>query len=86
MKLRRHRGSYDESMATVVEIEPTRSALLQAIVESEEGLETESLTESMISVDHYGFESKSGWDAHLVTVRGWGIYGFTDGPLEERGS
>lgn len=34
-----------------------------------------------ISVKPYGFDSRIGWDTHMVTIDGNAV-GFTDGPLE----
>jgi hypothetical protein len=76
-------------METVIEIEPTKQALLQAIMNSTmRGLPLE-LTEDQITVEPYFFgpynspqDSRNGWNTtHMVTLQGWGIYGFTDGPL-----
>lgn len=80
MKLRQHRGGLAESMETVVEIEPTKDALMAAVhsVLSRSGFE---LTDDMLHVEPYAFDSRIQWDAHIVTIDGYGVYGFTDGPL-----
>jgi hypothetical protein len=83
MKLRRHRGGYEESMETTIEIEPTKTALLKAIQDSALiGLPTD-LTEDHLSVSQAGMDQRNGWDTYLVTIEGWGVYGYTDGPLKE---
>jgi hypothetical protein len=83
MKLRQHKGGYDESMATTVEIEPTRQSLLQAIIDSGMIGIPEPLTEDQISVEPYKHDSRNGWYTHIVTIKNWGIYGLTDGPTQE---
>ena len=81
MKLRQHRGGFSESMATVVEIEPTRSTLLQAIRASDMIGLPESITEDHLRVIPTGIDTRNRWDTHIVTIKDWGIYGYTDGPL-----
>lgn len=82
MKLRQHRGGYSESMATTIEIEPTRPALLQAILASDMIGMPDPLTEDMIGVTSgMGRDPRNGWDTHIVTIKDWGVYGYTDGPV-----
>jgi hypothetical protein len=64
-------------MKTVIEIEPTKAALLKAIQDS--GLR--SLTEDQILVEPYAYDPRNGWNAHSVVIKDWGVFGFTDGPL-----
>lgn len=81
MKLRKHRGSLADSMGTVVEISPTYSALLDEIRKSMPSTNVE-ITEGTVKVNPYGFDDRIGWDSHIVTVDGYGVHGFTDGPLQ----
>ena len=83
MKLRQHRELFFDSMATTVEIEPTKSALLASMqsVMSPWGV---ALTPGMVSVSPYGgVDPRNGWDTHIVVIVGHGVYGFTDGPLRD---
>ena len=82
MKLRQHRGGLSDSMATVIEIAPNRACLAAAINGelAEFGI---SVQESAVHVDAYRRDDRIGWDTHIVTVDGYGMYGFTDGPLAE---
>jgi|WetSurMetagenome_2_1015567.scaffolds.fasta_scaffold1837040_1 hypothetical protein len=83
MKLRQHKGVYVESMTTVIKIEPTKAALLQAILDSGMTDLPDFLTEDMVGVTQgMGRDPKNGWDTHIVTIKDWGIYGFTDGPVK----
>lgn len=83
MKLRQHKGGYDESMATVVEIEPTKAAILQAILFAQLVRLPHPLTEDQIIVAPYVYDSRNGWNTHSVVIKDWGVYGFTDGPVRE---
>lgn len=80
MKVREHRGSIQESMETCVEIHPTMDALVKVITES---LSDMWVTKKVkVKVEPYMYDTRTGWDTHIVTVKGWGIFGFTDGPLD----
>ena len=69
-------------MATVVEIEPTKTALLQAVIASGVIGLPEPLTEDHLGVTQgMGKDPRSGWDTYLVTIQDWGVYGYTDGPV-----
>ncbi|MCK9567521.1 hypothetical protein M0R72_01065 [Candidatus Pacearchaeota archaeon] len=80
MKLRQHRGGLAESMATTIEIEPTMEALLVAIRERYKGLM--DVADDAVSVNPHGHHDKrNNWNTHIVVIQGFGVYGFTDGPL-----
>lgn len=81
MRLRQHKGGYAESMATMVEVEPTRPALLQAILDSGMVGLPESLTEDHLGVTFASVDPRNHWNTHIVTIKDWGVYGYTDGPL-----
>jgi len=76
MRLRKHRELLDDSMETVVEIDPTMPALVEKI---QRDLGADGLT---VKVEHYCYDSRIGWDTHIVTIEGIGVYGFTDSPLK----
>ena len=81
MKLRQHRGSLAESLATTVVIEATKPALL-VVVKSFLSSYGVDVTEEMLSVTPYGgVDKRTGWDTYIVTVDGYGVYGFTDCPI-----
>mgnify|MGYP001609771850 CR=1 FL=1 len=76
MRLRKHRETLDESMETVVEIPANMQALL-AVVQANLG----PVPKESIHVTPYCFDARINWDTHIVTVDGYGVYGFTDSPL-----
>lgn len=82
VKFRPHRALLEESMAEAVELAPTRQALADhynATVKI--GPE---ICAAQISVkSYYGMDARIGWDTYLVTAPGFGVLGFTDGPVEE---
>lgn len=79
MKLRRVRGCLRDSMNTVIEIEPTKKALMQAINEAMKPFF--QVTGKDIKVSHYGYDDRIKWDTYIVEVGKHGIYGFTDSAL-----
>ena len=84
MKLREQRGGLAESMATVIEIPPTLEALKTAINNSLGQYGTwPVITAEMIEVVPYVFDNRINWDTHLVIIKDYGVYGYTDGPLQE---
>jgi hypothetical protein len=68
-------------MATVVEIDPTRAALTAAIANSLNGWPVEVLAKD-VTVVPYCFDARVQWDTHIVSLNGYGVFGFTDGPLQ----
>lgn len=75
MKIRQHRGSLADSMETTKEIGESMEALL---FEIQSQLRFD-LTIEMIRVKPYGgVDKRTGWDTHIVTINGYGVYGFTD--------
>lgn len=81
MRLRQHRGLLEDSLKTTVIIEPTKEALLAEINKSysDWGL---SFTVDDITIVKTMYDERCGWDTHLVEIRGQGVYGMTDGPVE----
>lgn len=93
MKFREHRGSLAAAMETVVELEPTKSAVIAHAKKlalacgfffTEEELDRE-LTLDTVKVEPYGFDQRIGWDTHLVTstYTAIPIIGFTSGPVKD---
>jgi hypothetical protein len=86
MKFRFHRGGLDESMATAVDIEPTKVAITKHCNAQYTG---SASTRPMvyhaqyIEVKPYGFDSRINWDTYIVTMSGYGVIGFTDGPVTD---
>jgi len=75
-------------MQTVIEIEPTKAAVLQAVLNLELIGFPSDTTPDQVTVEPYLFgayqsshDPRNGWDTYIVTIQGWGVIGFTDGPL-----
>jgi len=70
IKFREHRGTLDEAMKTVVELEPTVAALATHL----------GAKPKQLQVKKYVYDDRIGWDTHIVTVDGMAV-GFTSGPV-----
>lgn len=80
MKFREHRGGLAESMETTIELED-RAALIahcRALLDQWYF----SFRDEDLSVEPYGRDERIGWDTHIVTIKGYGVMGFTDGGAE----
>lgn len=89
MKLRQHRGSLLDSLNTSVDIEPTMQALVDEIRKSSSvGLDVtrhslsikflSSITKEDLIVEPYAHVKIGGEDCFLVTIRDYGVYGYTN--------
>lgn len=67
-------------METTEEIEPTIEAVVGNIIGHSVAARVSADT---VHVEPYGYDDRCGWDVHLVTIDGYGVYGMTDGPLFE---
>lgn len=78
-KLRLHAGGLTESLATAREIAATKEALAV-----EASLFTGRVVAPReIDVKHVCFDPRTRWDTHIVTIEGFGVLGYTDGPVGE---
>lgn len=79
MKIREHRGTLEDSLKTVAEIPPTMEALLVHIQESLKP--AVPLTAADVGLIPYFYDNRTQWCTYAVRIRGYGIWGFTDGLL-----
>jgi hypothetical protein len=76
MKVREHRGSLNDSLATTFEV-TSREELVDQI-------NSRFLLHVMysdIGFTHQGMDKRIGWDSYLITVKGYGVFGYADGQL-----
>lgn len=80
MRVREHRPTLADSMATVKEIPATKQALQELIAASRPSGMT------LIDIKPYSYDDRIDWDTHLIRVKfpdnTTGIFGMSDGPLE----
>lgn len=85
MKIRAHRELLEDSVLTVLDIEPTKNAVydyfLLQIKDPELAMAwMDKYDRGDVEVKPYGYDSRIGWNTHIVTLKGDAV-GFTDGPL-----
>jgi hypothetical protein len=78
-QVREHRGSLDESLATVRSV-ADRAELVALIHYTLEPFGQDVKADD-IFVTPYGRDERIGWDTHLITIRDYGVWGMADGPL-----
>jgi hypothetical protein len=78
MKYRDNRGSLSRSMDTVQEFKD-RAELVAYLAEdlAHYGV---TVSDADVKVEPYLYDGRIDWDTYIVTVRGFGVAGFTDGP------
>jgi len=77
---RDYHGSFDRSMKTVQEFE-NREALVKYLQDDIDQFNTGRDCNN-ITIEPYGFDPRIGWDCHIVHLKGYGVFGFTNGPVE----
>lgn len=84
MKFREHRGSLDDAMKTCVEI-PDGPALLahcRKLFESWPGVPLINPKSLVVEPYHMMRDERIGWPmTYIVWLKGYGVLGFTDGPI-----
>jgi len=81
MKFREHRGQYEDSMATEVEVKD-----FPALLTHLQGLLSMFPTAPPVNAGtvtiapYYGVDPRNGWDTHIVVLKDYGVMGFTDSP------
>ena len=82
IKFREHRGSLAEAMGTVVNIQDKKE-LIDIIKDRLSpychGLEISNET---VEVSPYGFDNRIIWDTHIVILKGYSVFGFTDAAVD----
>jgi hypothetical protein len=41
------------------------------------------ITKDQVTIKPYCYDNRIGWDTYIVIVKGHGVYGFTNGPLND---
>jgi hypothetical protein len=88
VKFRQHRGGLAESMQTVVEIKDRAALVAYAFKLLAPFYFREEDVAAGLNVEPYGcqaggppmYDKRTGWHTYIVTLKGYGVLGFTDGP------
>jgi hypothetical protein len=79
MLFRDHKGALADSMATVYYVRD-RQHFIEIMRDRLSPWQREVPDED-ITIEPYGFDDRIAWDSHIVTLSGYGVLGFTNGPL-----
>jgi hypothetical protein len=74
IRFREHRGSLADSLATTVTV-TSRAELIAHVARL---LDPIPVTSEQLGVAPYCFDARIGWETHIVTLRDYGVVGFTD--------
>jgi hypothetical protein len=77
VKFREHRGSLEESMATVVELES-----MDDLRQRCRDLVTDAKLLDEIRLVFLCYDSRVNWDTYIVFIPGYGVLGHTNGELK----
>ena len=80
-RFREHRGGLSDSLDTTINV-ANRGELVDYIQRTL-GCWGLDINPEDVEIAPYGYDSRINWDAHIVTVKDYGVFGFTDGPLEK---
>lgn len=78
MRVRLHRGTYIDSMATQVEIPKTKSALRDLINKELAKDGFKQVSEIDIEISPYVTDVRNDWDTLIVNVCNYGVWGYLD--------
>ncbi len=83
MLFREHRETLAESMETCVEMLNSKDTLTEYILNVLEdyGYTKQDIL-SDISVPYYAYDKRNGWDTYIVLLKGYGVFGFTNEPVD----
>lgn len=78
-RVREQRGTLNDSLSTIVEIEPNIDALAQHISAIlERPIESKDIT-----VAKHAYDARIGWDTYIISVKGSGVFGFSNRPISD---
>ena len=80
MIFREHKGGLYESMQTCINVKDIDE--LYNVLSSRLSKYGYKFTSDQLSIKPYGYDERIGWDTHIVTIGGYGVAGFTNGPLD----
>ena len=82
VKFREHRGSLVEAMNTVINVQ-NKKDLIEIIKDQlspySHGLDINNET---VEIKPCGFDDRIKWNTHILTLKGYGVLGFTDAPMD----
>lgn len=81
MRVRENRATLNASLTMAVTLQD-RAQLIRYVIERLR-LKGVPVDETMIHVDHLGYNNRIDWDEYLITVDRYGVFGFIDQPCPD---
>lgn len=83
MKIREHRGGFEESMATAFEVFNVDDLYNEIGARLGQSLGYEIPIVPTVEFIHIGLDERNGWDTYQLFLRGYGVFGYSDhNPME----
>jgi len=76
---RPHRSTLDKAMAEVKAFKS--KADLVSFLNEDLAHYRMKVDESKLRIEPYGYDDRIGWDTYIISMDGFGVFGFTNGPL-----
>ena len=70
-----------ESLETIQEFE-TKGDLINYLQSIVNKYGKDKFDCNKTTIKPFGFDERIDWDSYVVHLDGWGVFGFTDGPVE----
>ena len=81
VEFREHKGMLADSMATVVEIKD-KADLIEYIKKMLSKWNFNLIIDDeTVKVEFYAYDKRINWNAYVITLKGYGVLGFTNGNL-----
>ena len=78
-RYRDHRGMLEDSLATEQRFE-SKAKLIQYLQKKIDKY-CVTLDCNNIKIEAFGYDKRCGWDNYIVSLDGWGVFGFIDGDI-----
>lgn len=78
---RDHRNLLKDSMDTVRQVASFDDLILD--LQKKLRFFDRDISKDQVTIKPYCYDNRIGWDTHIVIVEGYGVCGFTDGPLND---
>ena len=83
---RPHRGLLADAMAEVEEIKTLPDMVEKIKRDLEPYAHNYVINENTVKVEPYGYDDRINWDTYIVTLKDYGVIGFTNGNLQAANS
>lgn len=80
-KFRSHRGGLSEAMAEMQTFQNREELITHIKKELAEVNQNYIVSKHTVEIKPYTYDERIGWNTYMVTLKEYGVFGFTDGPV-----